>query len=135
MDFAGGVPSAGFTRHKKSELRAHQMARKFEVPGSPRTKIRAALSSNGSDVRPAGLTPHKKIDAEVLWNGISGRREGPGSHERLPPRFFQCGASAGHVAVYNVMVMMVGNRRAPRGDNNGGARSSTSRLADVSCTS
>ena len=28
-----GVPSAGFTRHKKSELRAHQMARKFEVPG------------------------------------------------------------------------------------------------------
>ena len=64
-----GVPSAGFTRHKKSELRAHQMARKFEVPGSPRTKIRAELSSNGSDVRPAGLTPHKKIHAEVLWNG------------------------------------------------------------------
>ena len=43
-----GVASAGFTRHKKSELRAHQMARKFEVQGSPRTKIRAELSSNGS---------------------------------------------------------------------------------------
>ena len=116
-------PSAGFTRHKKSELRAHQMARKFEVPGSPRTKIRGELSSNGSDVRPVGLTPHKKkIHAEVLWNGDRlSEREGPGSHERLPPRLLQCGASAGHVAVYNVMVMMVGNRRAPGATILGGA--------------
>ena len=53
--------------------------------------------------------------------GIVGRREGPGSHERLPPRFFQCGASAGQVAVYNVMVMMVGNRRAPGATILGGA--------------
>ena len=58
--------------------------------------------------------------------GIVGRREGPGSHERLPPRFFQCGASAGHVDVYNVMVMMVGNRRAPGATILGGARSSSS---------
>ena len=53
--------------------------------------------------------------------GIVGRREGPGSHERLPPRFFQCGASAGHVGVYNVMVMMVGNRRTPGATILGGA--------------
>ena len=65
-----GVPSAGFTRHKKSELRANQMARKFDVPGSPRTKIRAELSSNGSDVRPAGLTPHKKSTPRSYGMGI-----------------------------------------------------------------
>ena len=39
-----GVPSAGFTRHKKSELRAHQMARNCGVPGSLRTK--SELSSH-----------------------------------------------------------------------------------------
>ena len=35
-DVVSRVP--GFARHKKSELRPHQMARMCEVPGSPRTK-------------------------------------------------------------------------------------------------
>ena len=134
-------PVRGSPGTKKSELRAHQMARKFEVPGSPRTKIRAELSSNGSVVRPAGLTPHKKNHAEVLWNGDRWSERRPGSHERLPPRFFQCGASAGHVAVYNVMVMMVSNRRAPGATILGGAlkyftcQSSLLSPTDGSCTS
>ena len=39
------------------------------VRGHPAQKIRAESPSNGSDVRPAGLTPHKKSTPEVLWNG------------------------------------------------------------------
>ena len=41
------------------------------VLGSPRTKkIRAELSSNGSDVRPAGLTPHTKSTPRSYGMGI-----------------------------------------------------------------
>ena len=56
------VPSAGVTSPQKSELRAHQMARKCGVRGSLRTKIRVESSSNGSEVRSvpsAGVTSHK----------------------------------------------------------------------------
>ena len=54
------------------------------VQGSPGTKIRAELSSNGSDVRPAGSTPHKKSTPRSDGMGIvfcitNGAR-------RLPPR-------------------------------------------------
>ena len=68
------------------------MARKFEVPGSPRTKIRAELSSNGSDVRPAGLTPHKKPRRGLMeWGSFSSspadlidfRHDVSGSHQNL----------------------------------------------------
>ena len=90
-----GCPQCGVhPAQKKSELRAHQMARKFEVPGSPRTKIRAELSSNGSDVRPAGLTPHKKSTPRSYGMGIVGRREFPGSLGRHSLRLLQCGAWA-----------------------------------------
>ena len=44
---------------QKSELRAHQMAWKSGVRGSLRTKIRAEVSSNGSECGGAGFTPHK----------------------------------------------------------------------------
>ena len=127
----------------------------------PAQKIRAEGSSNGSEVRRAGVTSHKKSELRpygfldfAIWQifsprvsslyplgtaasfrqrahkkstprsygmGIVGLREGPRSHERLPPRLWQCGASAGHVAVCNVMVMMVGNRRAPGATILGGA--------------
>ena len=40
------------------------------VRGLPRTKIRAESSSNGSDLRSAGFTPHK-IRAELSSNGSS----------------------------------------------------------------
>ena len=67
-----GVPSAGFTRHKKSELRA---------------------PSNGSEVRGAGLTPHKKSTPRPCGMGsfsasptelIDFRHDVPSSH--LTPR-------------------------------------------------
>ena len=50
----------------KSELRAHQMARKLRSAGFTPHKIRAELSSNGSqlELRTAGLTPH--FHAELL---------------------------------------------------------------------
>ena len=73
--------------------------------------------------------------------GIVGRREGPGSLERHPPRLLQCGASAGHVVEYNVMVLMVGNRRAPETTILGGVleylicQPSFLCPADGSCTS
>ena len=60
------------------------MARKCEVPGTPRTKIRAELSSSGSDVRPAGLTPHKKSTPRSYGMGIVFCITN-GAH-RLPPR-------------------------------------------------
>ena len=46
------IHCAGVPRHKKSELRAHQMARNCGLPGFTPHKIRAELSSNGS-FRPA----------------------------------------------------------------------------------
>ena len=46
------IHCAGVPGHKKSELRAHQMARICGVPASLRKKIRAELSSNVSS-RPA----------------------------------------------------------------------------------
>ena len=70
VDFAGCPQCGVHPAQKKSELRAHQMARKFEVPGSPRTKIRAELSPNGSDVRPAGLTPRKRSTPRSYGMGI-----------------------------------------------------------------
>ena len=77
-------PLCGVHLAQKSELRAHQMVRKCEVPGSPRTKIRAELSSNGSDVRPVGLTPHKKSTPKSYGMGIV-LCISNGTH-RLPPR-------------------------------------------------
>ena len=86
-----GVPSAGGHFAQKSELRAHQMARicgvpaslrkKSELsshqmahPGQLRTKIRAETSSNGSEVRGAGFTPHQnpRPDLMDLWTWPSG---------------------------------------------------------------
>ena len=51
------------------------MARKFEVPGSPRTKIRAELSSNGSDVTcrfdPAQKNPRRGL---MGWGSLVGEK-------------------------------------------------------------
>ena len=61
--------------------------------------MRAECSSNGSSRSHPALTKSSRTLTSVA---------------RL--RLLQCGASAGHVVEYNVMVMMVGNRR---GDNTG----------------
>ena len=54
-------PVRGFTRHKKSELRAHQMLGNCGVRASLRKKSEE-LSSNACTLklRGTGLTPHKK---------------------------------------------------------------------------
>ena len=57
-----GLSESGSTPAQKSELRAHQMARKLRSGGFTPHKIRAELSSNGSQLkfRTAGLTPHPR---------------------------------------------------------------------------
>ena len=59
-DFPRFFGLCGSTPAQKSELRAHQMARKLRSGGFTPHKIRAELSSNGSQLklRTAGLTPH-----------------------------------------------------------------------------
>ena len=91
---------------------------------------------------PAGghpaLAESSRTPASVAWRS---RIRGPGSLGRLPPRLLQCGASAGHVVEYNVMVLMVGNRRAPGATTLGGVleylicQPSLLCPADGSCTS
>ena len=65
-DFPRFFGLCGSTPAQKSELRAHQMARKLRSGGFTPHKIRAELSSNGSQLklRTAGLTPH--FHAELL---------------------------------------------------------------------
>ena len=65
-DFSRFFGLCGSTPAQKSELRAHLMARKLRSSGFTPHKIRAELSSNGSQLalRTAGLTPH--FHAELL---------------------------------------------------------------------
>ena len=65
-DFPRFFGLCGSTPAQKSELRAHQMARNLRSGVFTPHKIRAELSSNGSQLklRTAGLTPH--FHAELL---------------------------------------------------------------------
>ena len=111
-----------------SELRAHQMS-PSGVPPHWRSRralqlIRAECSSNGSCWSHPALAESSRTPTSVAC-----------------PRLLQCGASAGHVVEYNVMDMMVGNRRAPGATILGGVleydicQPSLLCPADGSCTS
>ena len=65
-DFPRFFGLCGSTPAQKSELRAHQMARKLRNGGFIPHRIRAEISSNGSQLklRTAGVTPH--FHAELL---------------------------------------------------------------------
>ena len=93
-------PQCGSHFAQKSELRAHQMARKCGVRESLRTKIRAELSSNGSECGVA-VSPRTKSRAELLSNGKQlalppcgwrfrlGSEPGDGDLSPCSPRFFR----------------------------------------------
>ena len=62
----------------------------------PASGISSELSAH--QMAPAGAIAHSRAHLSPCASSL---------------RLLQCGASAGHVAVYNVVVMVVGNRRAP----------------------
>ena len=68
-----GVSSAVVTPPKKSELRAHQMARNCGVPGSLRTKSELKL---------------KYAESVRGCEELRSEPEDPGAHEGLLPRLF-----------------------------------------------
>ena len=68
---------------KKSEVRAHQMARKLRSAGFTPQKIRGELSSNGCplELRTAGFTPY--FHAELPSNCYAQRRPSTESFRKL----------------------------------------------------